>query len=101
MNDERSDSPRHPIRVVARRTGLTPAVLRAWEKRYGVVVPLHGQTAVARNRLRRRLREILRGQYLSTIGPFDFIVRAHAAAYRAKFHELADDIGIWVRSLTD
>jgi len=39
MTIERSDRPRHPIRVVARRTGLTPAVLRAWEKRYGVVVP--------------------------------------------------------------
>jgi len=25
--------------VVAKRTGLTPAVLRAWEKRYGVVDP--------------------------------------------------------------
>lgn len=31
--------PRHPIRVVAQRTGLTPDVLRAWEKRYGVVSP--------------------------------------------------------------
>jgi len=39
MNTERSDVPRHPIRVVARRTGLTLAVLRAWEKRYAVVVP--------------------------------------------------------------
>jgi len=39
MNTERSDLPRHPIRVVARRTGLTLAVLRAWEKRYAVVVP--------------------------------------------------------------
>lgn len=39
MNTQRSDLPRHPIRVVARRTGLTTAVLRAWEKRYGVVVP--------------------------------------------------------------
>ncbi len=39
MNDERSDLARHPIRVVSRRTGLTPAVLRAWEMRYGVVVP--------------------------------------------------------------
>jgi DNA-binding transcriptional MerR regulator/methylmalonyl-CoA mutase cobalamin-binding subunit len=39
MNRERSDSPRHPIRVVARRTGLSPALLRAWEKRYGVVEP--------------------------------------------------------------
>jgi MerR family transcriptional regulator, light-induced transcriptional regulator len=39
MKSERSDLPRHPIRVVSRRTGLTPAVLRAWEKRYGVVIP--------------------------------------------------------------
>jgi DNA-binding transcriptional MerR regulator/methylmalonyl-CoA mutase cobalamin-binding subunit len=30
---------RHPIRVVARRSGLTPDVLRAWEKRYSVVTP--------------------------------------------------------------
>jgi MerR family transcriptional regulator, light-induced transcriptional regulator len=30
---------RHPIRVVARRTGLTPEVLRVWEKRYGLVTP--------------------------------------------------------------
>jgi DNA-binding transcriptional MerR regulator/methylmalonyl-CoA mutase cobalamin-binding subunit len=29
----------HPIQVVARRTGLTPEVLRVWEKRYGVVTP--------------------------------------------------------------
>jgi DNA-binding transcriptional MerR regulator/methylmalonyl-CoA mutase cobalamin-binding subunit len=39
MDGRLSDQPRHPIRVVARRTGLTPAVLRAWEKRYEVVVP--------------------------------------------------------------
>ena len=39
MNAEQGDRPRHPIRVVSRRTGLTPALLRAWEKRYGVVAP--------------------------------------------------------------
>ena len=39
MDKQASESGRHPIRVVARRTGLTPAVLRAWEKRYGVVDP--------------------------------------------------------------
>jgi DNA-binding transcriptional MerR regulator/methylmalonyl-CoA mutase cobalamin-binding subunit len=39
MNANKQEVPRHPIRVVAKRTGLTPAVLRAWEKRYGVVVP--------------------------------------------------------------
>ncbi len=34
-----SDEPRHPIRVVARRTGLSAPVLRAWERRYGAVKP--------------------------------------------------------------
>ncbi|HSF14001.1 MAG TPA: cobalamin-dependent protein [Vicinamibacteria bacterium] len=29
----------HPIRVVARRTGLSAHVIRAWEKRYGAVEP--------------------------------------------------------------
>ena len=29
----------HPVRVVARRTGLTPDLLRAWERRYGAVHP--------------------------------------------------------------
>lgn len=32
-------APRHPIRIVAQRTGLTPATLRAWERRYDVVEP--------------------------------------------------------------
>ena len=36
----RSSEPRHPIRVVAERTGLSPTLLRAWERRYGVVEPV-------------------------------------------------------------
>ena len=35
---------RHPIQVVVRRTGLTPDVLRAWERRYGAVVPARSAT---------------------------------------------------------
>ena len=31
--------PQHSVRVVARRTGLTPDLLRAWERRYRVVEP--------------------------------------------------------------
>ncbi len=31
--------PRHTVRLVAQRTGLTPHVLRAWERRYAVVHP--------------------------------------------------------------
>ena len=34
-----NSSPRHPIRVVAHRTGLTPAAIRAWERRYDAVEP--------------------------------------------------------------
>lgn len=30
---------RHPIRVVTRRTGVSAAALRAWERRYGAVSP--------------------------------------------------------------
>lgn len=32
-------NPKHPIQVVARRTGLTPDVIRAWERRYNAVKP--------------------------------------------------------------
>jgi DNA-binding transcriptional MerR regulator len=39
MDTTKSSESRHPIRVVSKRTGLTPALLRAWEKRYEVVVP--------------------------------------------------------------
>jgi methanogenic corrinoid protein MtbC1 len=39
-----SAEPRHPIKVVARRTGLTPDVLRVWEKRYGAVSPTRVDT---------------------------------------------------------
>ncbi|MEM6457029.1 MAG: MerR family transcriptional regulator [Acidobacteriota bacterium] len=36
--------PRHPIGVVARRTGLKPDLIRAWERRYGAVAPGRSQT---------------------------------------------------------
>ena len=35
---------RHPIRVVAQSTGLTPAALRAWERRYKAVQPDRSDT---------------------------------------------------------
>ena len=69
--------------------------------RFGVIVPRHGQTAVARNRLRRRVREIVRLQALPALGPFDLVVRTRAAAYRAKFNELAGEIETWARSLSE
>ena len=39
MLDTTRSTPRHPMRLVIQRTGLSADVLRAWEKRYGVVAP--------------------------------------------------------------
>jgi len=41
--DSSFDTPRHPVRLVANRTGLSPHVLRAWERRYAVVAPHRSQ----------------------------------------------------------
>ncbi|HEY1173939.1 MAG TPA: MerR family transcriptional regulator [Verrucomicrobiae bacterium] len=35
---------RHPIKVAARKTGLTPHVIRVWERRYGAVQPSRSGT---------------------------------------------------------
>jgi ribonuclease P protein component len=56
--------------------------------RVGLVVPRYGHTAVDRNRLKRRLREIIR-QHLSdfnTVGDLVFWIRP--AAYAASFEDL-------------
>lgn len=61
----KSQAPQYPIRLVAVRTGLTPHVLRAWERRYGVVSPgrteggqrLYSDLDIERLRLLRRLTD--------------------------------------------
>ncbi len=67
MPDNAADPalPRYPVRVVATRTGLSPHVLRAWERRYQVVVPtrtdggqrLYSDLDIERLRKLRRLVE--------------------------------------------
>jgi MerR family transcriptional regulator, light-induced transcriptional regulator len=39
-----SSTPLHPIGVVARRTGLKPDLIRAWERRYSAVAPGRSET---------------------------------------------------------
>lgn len=41
---EQDQEPKHSIQLVARRTGLTPAVIRAWERRYGAIRPSRSET---------------------------------------------------------
>ena len=51
MRDGMKSAPQHkvprthdayPLRTVAAMTGLTPDLIRAWEKRYAVVAPIRG-----------------------------------------------------------
>ena len=69
--------------------------------RVGLVVPKYGGTAVARNLLRRRLREILRRRVVSRMPPMDLVLRPRPKAYRARFGTLAADMEQWLLSLSD
>jgi ribonuclease P protein component len=55
---------------------------------------------VARNRLRRRLREILRRDVLSTLPAIDLVIRAKRSAYTASFAVLRAELTGLVETLT-
>ena len=56
--------------------------------RVGIVVPKYKRNGVARNQLKRRLREIVRTRVLPTLPPGDLVIRANPAAYDAPFERL-------------
>jgi ribonuclease P protein component len=64
--------------------------------RVGFIVPRHGRTAVDRNRLKRRLREIVRTRLLpetlSEPPAVDLVIRTRPSAYGAPIPVLADDV---------
>ncbi len=68
--------------------------------RLGIVVPRFQFTAVARNRLRRRVKEILRRDALATLPAVDLVVRAKRAAYAASFAVLRAELADLVRRVT-
>jgi ribonuclease P protein component len=66
--------------------------------RLGLMVPRFQFTAVARNRLRRRLREIWRRELEPEAGSLDLVVRTRKGAYGAGFSELRDELKSWWQS---
>lgn len=60
--------------------------------RVGFVVPKHKRSGVARNLLKRRLREIVRTRLLPTLPPGDVVIRANPAAYDAPFERLVAEL---------
>jgi len=55
-------------------------------------VPRFKHSAVARNRLKRRLRELTRTRLIPTDLPADVVLRIRPDAYDASFDELAADV---------
>jgi ribonuclease P protein component len=67
----------------------------------GIIVPRHGQSAVNRNRLKRRLREIIRQDILPASCGLDIVVRTAPGAYSAPFADLRTEIqGVMGRLLS-
>ena len=60
--------------------------------RVGIVVPKHKHTAVERNRLKRRLRELVRTRLLGTLPAMDVVIRTLPDAYAAPFEALERQI---------
>ena len=54
----------------------------------GLIVPRFQSTAVARNRLRRRLTEIWRREIQPVQGATDLVIRVRREAYEARFTDL-------------
>jgi ribonuclease P protein component len=63
--------------------------------RLGVIVPKLRRTAVARNRLRRQLREIWRRETRTRLPAWDVVFRARSAGYDAPYQRLNDDVAAW------
>src|SRR6476620_4370976 len=86
-----SPSPGYPVRLVAVRTGLSPHVLRAWERRYSAVTPtrteggqrLYSDLDVQRLLHLQRLTD--RGHAIGRIAalPLDELARLDKAAERS------------------
>jgi ribonuclease P protein component len=58
----------------------------------GLIVPKFQSTAVARNRLRRRLLELWRRHVMGRQGARDLLIRARRDAYQAAFAELRSEV---------
>lgn len=70
--------------------------------RVGLVVPRYQFRLVDRNRVKRRLREALRLEWLPRChadGALDLLLRVHREAYGASYQALAETVGRLAESL--
>ena len=70
------------------------------QPRIGLIVPKFQSTAVARNRLRRQLREIWRRELQPKVrSAGDLVVRARREAYRAGYVSLREEMAGWLKTV--
>ena len=62
-------------------------------------MPKLKHTVVERNRLKRRLREIMRTRLLAELPAIDIVVRARPEAYNATFNTLAGELTLGAAKL--
>ena len=67
--------------------------------RVGFIVPKHGHDGVDRNRLKRRLRELVRTMMLHELGNVDLVIRTLPVAYAQSWESLGQDIASLIRRL--
>ena len=67
--------------------------------RVAIVVPKFGFSAVRRNKLKRRLRELTRAHVLTQPQSLDLLLRARRDAYDATFDALREEIGYVAKQL--
>jgi len=60
--------------------------------RVGFVVPKYKHTGVDRNRLKRRLRELIRLDVLPELPPMDLVIRVLPVAYTRNFETLRAEV---------
>jgi ribonuclease P protein component len=68
--------------------------------RVGIVVPRYRHSAVDRNRLKRRLRELARLELLPVLPPGDYLLRTLPLAYDRSFEQLQREIGQLLGKMT-
>ncbi len=67
----------------------------AGHPRMGLIVPKFQASGVARNRLRRRLKEIWRRELQAHQPAWDLVIRTRREAYEASFDQLREQLLGW------
>ena len=65
----------------------------------GFIVPRYKHSAVDRNRLKRRLREVARTRLLPRLAPQDLVVRTRPEAYGATLDQLLAELSTVLQRL--